>query len=241
MFVQETALTGCDSSASPAPLDSVVPIPAWKRGLDISFILLFAVFWLPLMCIIAIGIKVASKGPVFFRQERVGYRGRRFLCYKFRSMHCGADTSVHRQHVNQLMAGNAPMVKLDQAQDRRLIPMGQVLRASGLDELPQLFNVLRGEMSLVGPRPCVPYEYEAYEAHQKERFAVLPGLTGLWQVTGKNKTTFGEMIDLDIRYGRNLSLNRDLWILIKTPVVLGGQILESFVVKLKSRKRSVGG
>jgi lipopolysaccharide/colanic/teichoic acid biosynthesis glycosyltransferase len=139
------------------------------------------------------------------------------------------------------MKSDEPMVKLDKGRDPRLIPFGQLLRASGLDELPQIFNVLQGEMSLVGPRPCTTYEYEAYSPPHKERFAVLPGLTGLWQVSGKNRTTFDEMIQLDIRYGQELSLRRDLWILAKTIGVLCGQILDSIKPVQKSNKDLQGG
>jgi lipopolysaccharide/colanic/teichoic acid biosynthesis glycosyltransferase len=227
MFVQESTLTGCESRVAASPRAAFVAIPAWKRILDTLLILLFLPAWLPLMLIIALGIRLASKGPVIFRQERVGYRGQRFLCLKFRSMHCNATVEVHKEHLQHLMSSGTPMLKLDNGRDPRVIPFGGILRASGLDELPQIFNVLRGEMSLVGPRPCTPYEYEAYQPRHKERFAVLPGLTGLWQVSGKNNTTFEEMILLDVRYGKELSLKRDLWILLKTVGVLCGQVLES--------------
>lgn len=228
MFVQETTLTGCDSRVAAAPRPSFVPVPFWKRLLDTLLIVLLSPVWLPVMLIIAMGIRLASKGPVIFRQERVGYRGQRFLCLKFRSMHCNANVEVHKEHLKHLMNSGGPMIKLDKGRDPRVIPFGGVLRASGLDELPQIFNVLRGDMSLVGPRPCTPYEYDAYQPRHKDRFAVLPGLTGLWQVSGKNRTTFEEMIDLDVRYGKELSLTRDLWILLKTVGVLCGQMLESF-------------
>ncbi len=202
-------------------------LPPWKRILDISLILLASPLWLPLMLIIAAGITLVSRGPVIFRQERVGYRGRRFMCFKFRSMRFNADVRVHKDHLQQLMKSGAPMIKLDRADDPRLIPYGDLFRATGLDELPQLFNVLKGDMSLVGPRPCTAYEYAEYLPWQKERFEVLPGLTGLWQVTGKNKTTFTEMVRLDIDYRRKLSLTRDLWILAKTFGVLLQQVGES--------------
>lgn len=179
------------------------------------------------MLLIAVWIKLVSRGPVIFRQERVGYRGHRFLCLKFRSMLFNADVRLHKEHLSQLMKSDEPMTKLDRGADPRLIPLGSILRASGLDELPQIFNVMRGEMSLIGPRPCTLYEYEAYQPWHKQRFGTLPGLTGLWQVCGKNRTTFEEMIRLDIRYGRELSFKRDLWILAKTVGVLMTQVLES--------------
>ena len=156
-----------------------------------------------MMLIIAIVIKVRSKGPVLFKQERVGLFGKRFIVFKFRTMIPGADTAVHETHVASLIESNRPMTKLDAHGDPRVIPFGRLLRASGLDELPQLINVLRGEMSFVGPRPCLPSEYNRYLPWQRERFRTLPGLTGLWQVSGKNRTTFNEMIDFDIQYIRD--------------------------------------
>ena len=125
---------------------------------------------------VALLIKVGSPGPIFFRQRRVGYKGREFVCFKFRTMGVNAETDSHRRHAQELIKSKTPMIKLDARKDPRLIPLGSVLRASGLDELPQLFNVLRGEMSLVGPRPCIPYECEAYEPWHWQRFDAVPGL-----------------------------------------------------------------
>lgn len=143
------------------------------------------------------------------------------MCFKFRTMYVGADSAIHEGHVNYLVNSNTPMVKMDAKGDSRIIPFGVLLRSSGLDELPQIINVLRGEMSLVGPRPCIPYEYEKYLPWQRERFNAAPGLTGLWQVNGKNKTTFNEMIRLDINYVRNKTLWLDLKIIFKTiPAVI---------------------
>jgi lipopolysaccharide/colanic/teichoic acid biosynthesis glycosyltransferase len=191
--------------------------PAWKRAMDVGFILISAPVVLPMMAFIAIYIKCVSKGAVLFKQERVGYKGKNFTCYKFRSMKPNADVSGHRNHTTNLIRGeNIPMVKLDATGDSRLIPFGAILRATGLDELPQLWNVLRGEMSLVGPRPCVRYEYDQYLDWQKKRFDVAPGLTGLWQVSGKNMTTFNEMINLDIEYGRRRSFWFDVNIIART-------------------------
>jgi exopolysaccharide production protein ExoY len=191
-------------------------IPRWKRALDIAVALVAIPSLLPMLLIIIILIKASSKGPVLFKQERVGFLGRRFILYKFRSMLHGADTTAHEKHVGNLIAADGPMTKLDARGDERLIPVGRLLRAAGLDELPQLINVLRGEMSIVGPRPCLPSEYAVYLPWQRERFRTLPGLTGLWQVSGKNRTTFNEMIDLDIQYVRMRSLSFDLRILLKT-------------------------
>jgi exopolysaccharide production protein ExoY len=138
-----------------------------------------------------------------------------------------ADTATHQGHLHQLMSSNAPMMKMDSRGDARIIPFGLFLRASGLDELPQLLNVLRGEMSLVGPRPCLPYEYDNFLPWQKERFETVPGLTGLWQVSGKNRTTFVEMIQLDIKYARSKTLGWDLKIILLTIPALIIQMLES--------------
>jgi len=184
--------------------------------LDIVLILLAMPLLLPLTILIAALIRLVSAGPVLFRQERVGYLGRNFMCFKFRTMYVGTETAVHRGHNT-----DAPMVKLDSRGDSRIIPFGILLRSSGLDELPQLINVLRGEMSLVGPRPCLAYECENYLPWQRERFNTVPGLTGLWQVSGKNQTTFTEMMQLDISYARNKTLWLDLAIILKTvPAIL---------------------
>jgi exopolysaccharide production protein ExoY len=195
-------------------------IPWWKRALDVTCILLAMPILLPLSLLIGLIIKIVSPGPLFFQQERIGYLGRPFRCFKFRTMIVNADTGVHQGHLADLMASNRPMAKLDGA-DPRVIPGGVWLRALGLDELPQIINVLRGEMSLVGPRPCVSYEYERYLPRHRGRCGTLPGLTGLWQVSGKNKTTFEEMMELDLFYVRTKSLRLDLSILIRTlPAVL---------------------
>ena len=138
------------------------------------------------------------------------------MCLKFRTMHCAAETVSHQSHLQELINSDKPMTKLDANGDARIIPFGKILRSSGLDELPQLINVLRGDMSLVGPRPCVPYEAEKYQAWQKERFNAAPGLTGLWQVSGKNRTTFTRMMELDIEYTRRKSLWLDLKIIFMT-------------------------
>jgi lipopolysaccharide/colanic/teichoic acid biosynthesis glycosyltransferase len=199
----------------------------WKRTLDILLILLALPFLIPLALFIALLIRSVSTGPVLFRQERVGYLGRRFMCFKFRTMFVDADTTTHQGHLHQLMNSNTPMQKMDSKGDPRIIPFGLLLRASGLDELPQLINVLRGEMSLVGPRPCLPYEYDKYLPWQKKRFGTVPGLTGLWQVSGKNKTTFVEMIQLDIKYAKNKSLWWDLKIILMTIPALIIQMLET--------------
>lgn len=198
-------------------------LPLWKRSLDLALIAASLPLTLPLGIFIAGMIKLVSKGPVFFKQERVGYLGNKFLCFKFRTMHAGTDTSAHEQLLTYLINSNTPMMKLDVRGDARIIPGGRKLRAWGLDELPQLLNVLRGEMSLVGPRPCLPYESAQFAPWQKKRFRAIPGLTGLWQVSGKNRTTFTEMIRLDIQYARTKSPWLDLKIIFKTVPALIAQ------------------
>jgi lipopolysaccharide/colanic/teichoic acid biosynthesis glycosyltransferase len=209
-------------------------VPMWKRALDIACIVAALPVLIPVAVILAAAIKCASPGPVLFLSERVGYRGRRFICFKFRTMKVNADCDAHRRHLADLMKSDAPMVKMDAKGDPRLIPMGKLLRATGLDELPQLLNVLGGEMSLVGPRPCLPYEYESYLPEQKRRFDSLPGLTGLWQVSGKNKTTFSEMIALDIQYAAKKSLWLDLKIMARTIPAIFTQVRESRMMRKRT-------
>ncbi len=180
-------------------------------------------------------IALVSPGPLFFMQQRVGYNGRRFLLYKFRTMHVNAQSTAHRAHITDLLCANRPMQKLDASRDARLIPGGWLLRATGADELPQFINILRGEMSLVGPRPCIPYEYEQYSTAQRQRLGSTPGLTGLWQVSGKNRTTFEEMVRLDIKYSHTKSLGLDLLIVLKTLPALCVQIAD---VRIARRKRN---
>lgn len=191
-------------------------LPGWKRALDLAAILMALPLILPLAVVIGVIIRLVSTGPILFKQERVGYRGSRFLCLKFRTMYCGSETVTHQGHLQQLMESDVPMTKMDSKGDSRIIPFGKLLRASGLDELPQLVNVFKGEMSLVGPRPCLPYEAAKYLPWQLERFNAAPGLTGLWQVSGKNRTTFTKMIQLDIEYSRSKTLLLDIKIIFKT-------------------------
>jgi lipopolysaccharide/colanic/teichoic acid biosynthesis glycosyltransferase len=225
-----------DQLESP-PSHKAVQHMRWKRGLDVLLIILALPLLLPLVLLIALLIRSSSRGPVIFRQERVGYQGRRFLCFKFRTMFVGADSSTHQGHLEQLMNSNAPMQKMDAKGDPRIIRFGWLLRASGLDELPQLINVLKGEMSLVGPRPCIPYEYDQYLPWQKKRFATVPGLTGLWQVSGKNGTTFVEMIRLDIRYARGKTLWWDLQIILLTVPIVAMQMLQARQTRKSFRQK----
>jgi lipopolysaccharide/colanic/teichoic acid biosynthesis glycosyltransferase len=176
--------------------------------------------------ILALYIKIVSpRGSVLFRQERVGMGGEHFTCLKFRTMHCGNNAPVHATHVQTLIETDVPMEKLDNY--AAIIPLGNLLRKTCIDELPQLFNILRGDMSIVGPRPCMPYERDNYRPWHHERFGALPGLTGLWQVSGKNRLTFDQMMRLDIEYVRNLSPGLDMVIILKTPFAILGQVRDS--------------
>ncbi len=222
---------------APPPFDTAldcfeIPLPSWKRAIDLAACLVGLPLLGLLVLVMFLLTRRVSPGPVFFRQERIGYRGRRFQIYKFRTMKVGADRSIHQEYCKALIQTNAPMVKLDSRGDSRLIPSAWLLRASGLDELPQLINVLRGEMSLVGPRPCLSAEFEQCVLWQRQRCDARPGLTGLWQVSGKNRTTFEQMIGLDIKYAHECSLWLDLKIIILTVPCLVAQVRDS----LRARK-----
>ena len=174
----------------------------------------------PLLVGIAAYIKCVSRGPVFFRQRRYGLAGRPFMVWKFRTLQVNEADTTQRAYMAELMENEKPMVKRDRQLD--IIPGGRVLRKLGLDELPQLFNVLRGEMSIVGPRPHV-VPFESYTVWQRRRFDVVPGITGLWQVSGKEETTFSAMMRLDIEYVRRRSLLFDFQLMLRTiPVLLAG-------------------
>jgi len=196
----------------------------WKRPLDLLVIALLLPLWGPVMILVTLWIKLVSPGPIIYRQQRIGFLQRPFTMFKFRSMKVSAETSSHESHFSHLIKSDAPMTKLDAVGDSRLISLGAVLRAAGLDELPQIFNVIRGEMSLVGPRPCTPYELQHYDTDHLARADLPPGLTGYWQVNGKNSTTFKQMIKMDMFYAKNASLRLDLSILAKTIAVLTSQL-----------------
>jgi exopolysaccharide biosynthesis polyprenyl glycosylphosphotransferase len=202
-----------------------------KRTFDLIVSALAVALLLPVWLLIALFIKLDSKGPVFFTQERVGMDGRLFLLYKFRTMKAGADSELHREYQRAFIAGRAeanlgndhkPTYKL--LADPRITRIGKILRRTSLDEVPQLLNVLTGDMSLVGPRPPIPYEVEAYELWHRKRLDMKPGLTGLWQVSGRNQLPFEEMVRLDLFYIENWSLLLDLKIILRTGfVMLGGE------------------
>jgi len=193
-----------------------------KRGIDIAGAIVLLVSFLPLLLIIAALVRISSPGPVLFRQRRVGKHGRVFCMYKFRTMVANSDATIHQTYYRTLMRGHAKpmggMFKL--THDPRVTSVGLILRRFSLDELPQLLNVLKGDMSLVGPRPPIPYEAELYGQRERLRLSVTPGLTGLWQVRGRNTLNFRQMVDLDIAYIEHWSLWLDLLILLRTPLVV---------------------
>jgi lipopolysaccharide/colanic/teichoic acid biosynthesis glycosyltransferase len=201
----------------------------FKRMMDIGGGTLMLITCSPLLLAIALAIKASSKGPILFRQQRVGQYGKNFTFLKFRSMHTGNDHRVHQEYVTKFIAskadtglpnGNGERVyKL--ANDKRVTPLGKFLRKTSLDELPQLLNVLNGDMSLVGPRPPIPYELAAYQTwHRRRVLEVKPGITGLWQVTGRSRVKFDEMVRLDLRYAASWSPLLDLKILMRTPLAV---------------------
>lgn len=211
-----------------------------KRAMDIVGSISGMILFLPLFLFIPVLIRLTSPGPILFRQERLGLYGKKFTFLKFRSMYVNNDATVHQEYVKKLIAGKAeeddgengnnggsgrkkPVFKI--TNDRRITPIGQLLRKTSMDELPQFINVLRGDMSLVGPRPAIPYEVQNYDLwHRCRVIEVKPGITGLWQVMGRSSTTFNEMVRLDIKYVREWSVWLDLKILVMTPyAVLKGK------------------
>jgi len=196
------------------------------RGLDVALALLVLIVIAPVLLLAALAIRLTSPGPAIFRQQRLGHSGKPFTVFKFRTMRARADEARHREYVHKLIssreaecADEAKLYKL--VVDDRITPVGRLLRKTSLDELPQIFNVLRGQMSLVGPRPVIPYEAEIYPDWYRERFEVKPGITGLWQVSGRNQRTYEEMVELDIEFVRRRTLGLYLGILARTlPTVL---------------------
>jgi len=198
---------------------------AVKRAIDLAGSVAGVIVLSPLLLLIAAAIKVSSAGPVLFRQERLGQDGVPFMVFKFRSMYARSDATPHMQFIKQYIAGasaDGAIYKL--TQDSRVTPIGHFLRKTSLDELPQLLNVLKGEMSLVGPRPPIPYELEGYDVwHRRRVLEAKPGMTGPWQVTGRSRLRFDDMVRLDLKYATRWSLWLDLKILIRTVrVVLSG-------------------
>ncbi|HEY6272592.1 MAG TPA: sugar transferase [Terriglobales bacterium] len=204
-----------------------------KRLIDIGGGAAALLVFSPVVALIAVAVKLTSKGPILYRQVRIGQYGRRFTFLKFRSMYVNSSATIHQEYVQSLIrGGNGPqpaaavpgqVYKIKH--DPRVTPLGRFLRKTSLDELPQFLNVLKGEMSLVGPRPPIPYEMAAYDTwHRRRLLEAKPGVTGLWQVSGRSRTTFDEMVRLDLRYAKAWSLWLDLRILAQTPrAVLSGE------------------
>jgi len=197
-----------------------------KRAIDIMGSGLLLLVISPVLAAIALAIKLTSEGPAIFQQERLGQFGKKFKILKFRTMYINNDHGIHRDYVRRLIKGNAAHSKDSETQsgvykikdDPRVTPVGKFLRKTSLDEFPQFWNVLRGEMSLVGPRPPLPYEFEVYDFwHRRRILEVKPGVTGLWQVSGRSRTCFDDMVRLDLRYSKSWSLWLDLKILLATP------------------------
>ena len=201
-------------------------VAALRRAFDLVVGLFLILLLSPVLIGVALAVRLDSRGPALFRQRRVGHQEREFTLFKFRSMRVDADPRGHREYVTALIKGEGStpeggrenLYKL--AVDNRITPVGRWIRRWSLDELPQLFNVLRGDMTLVGPRPAIPYEVAEYPSWYRERFSVKPGLTGYWQVSGRNERTYEEMVRLDIEYAERQSLGLDLLILLKTPWVV---------------------
>lgn len=204
------------------------PAPgAWrgKRAFDLAIAVVCLAVLLPLLVAVGVVVRITTPGPALFRQTRLGLDGRPFVLYKFRTMYHGCPDEPHRAYVRELLttenarAGATGLYKLDA--DPRVTRIGWLLRKTSIDELPQLLNVIRGDMSLVGPRPALPWEAELFAAGHRQRFLVPPGITGLWQVSGRNKLTMKQALDLDVEYVRRQNFALDLTILLKTlPVVL---------------------
>ena len=191
-----------------------------KRLLDLLGATSLLLVTLPLLLMAGLIVQIRDRGPVFCLQQRLGYLGKPFIMYKLRTMWQRAPESRHSEYLAKLISTNGTLTKLDQEGDARIIPGMGLFRTLGIDELPQLINVIRGDMSLVGPRPCLPYEAQVFDQWHRERFNVRPGLTGLWQVSGKNRTTFRRMMELDVRYAYQGTLLSDLIILLRTPLAV---------------------
>lgn len=198
-----------------------------KRAIDILGATVGIALFFPLFILVALLVKTTSKGPILFSQERVGKNGKPFRMLKFRSMYTNNNDAIHREYVSKLIkgtvegepaAGGKKIYKMQK--DPRITPIGRFIRKTSLDELPQFFNVLKGDMSIVGPRPALKYEVDQYDIWHCRRVITKPGITGFWQVEGRSLTTFDGMVRMDIRYIERSSLLFDLWLIIKTPFSL---------------------
>lgn len=200
------------------------PVAPSKRLLDASVSLLLLILFSPVLALLSIAVRLTSPGPIIFRQVRVGRCGSHFVLYKFRTMRVDVDDSFHRKMVEAELKGATEVGTSDGVfkleNDPRVTGVGGWLRKTSLDELPQLWNVLRGDMSLVGPRPSLPWEADLFEPRFRERESTRPGITGLWQVSGRNRLSMTQMLELDLQYVRHLSLRTDLSILARTPLTV---------------------
>jgi lipopolysaccharide/colanic/teichoic acid biosynthesis glycosyltransferase len=228
MSVQDSAAARLEMDAGSDPGVRFLRDPWWKRSLDVVAATTLLVLSLPLWVVVALLIKLDSPGPVLYVQQAIGRRGRPFRFYKFRTMHVGADNTQHRRYLRAFVQGG-PLPEGEISSDRivykitadpRLTRVGRLLRRTSLDELPQLLNVFKGDMSLVGPRPPLPYEYELYDAWAKQRLSVRPGITGLYQISRRSRASFGEMVEIDLKYIRRRSLWLDLSIMLWTPAAM---------------------
>jgi exopolysaccharide biosynthesis polyprenyl glycosylphosphotransferase len=196
----------------------------WKRIFDILVASIILVIISPILLVLTLLVILDSPGPAIYRQKRIGENGKPFIMYKFRSMRTNTDPSIHQEYVTRLIKENLEPAQLEKGKsylkmqdDPRITRLGRFIRKTSLDELPQLFNVVRGEMSLVGPRPSLPYELENYQGWHKRRLEALPGITGVWQVRARNRVSFDEMVRMDLDYIQHQSIWKDIWILFQTP------------------------
>lgn len=195
---------------------------ALRRALDVVLAGAALLVLSPLALLCAVAVRATSRGPTVFAQVRVGLSGRTFRMYKFRTMRAQCDERIHREYITRMLTDTSPVRDADGPQvfkipdDPRITRVGKLLRRTSLDELPQLVNVVKGDMAIVGPRPALPYEVELFEPRHQMRFAVRPGITGLWQVSGRSRLTMREALDLDIEYVRRQCLGLDMWIILRT-------------------------
>ncbi len=221
-----TRVSTTESRESLANTEALPP----KRVLDLVLTCLMLVVLSPLLLLIILTIKISSPGPILHTQVRLGKKGKAFVLYKFRSMYVDGDDAHHRSYIKELIKASSPYKVAENGEslfkifdDSRVTTVGKLIRKYSVDELPQLLNVLRGQMSLVGPRPPLPYEYEEYSDWHRKRLDGIPGITGLWQVSGKNTIPFDRMVELDIHYLKNWSLWLDIKIILRTiPTMLKG-------------------
>jgi lipopolysaccharide/colanic/teichoic acid biosynthesis glycosyltransferase len=224
--VSSVDVHGADTNARPGNTD-----PAWlpeprlayrivKRAIDVTGSALAIVALAPVLLAIGLAVGLTSKGPIFFKQTRLGYHGKPFTFLKFRTMYSFHDPQVNRTYIGDVINARRALGAYKMMSDPRITPVGRFLRRTSLDEFPQFFNVLKGDMSLVGPRPPIPYEWECYADWHKLRLSGKPGIAGLWQVHGRSRLRFDDMVRLDIQYLQNPSILSDLKILLKTPLAV---------------------